>query len=52
MSGNEEPHRGFGHIAITVDNLEAAVARFDEMNVKFKKRPEDGRMRVSQRRVP
>ncbi|KAK4685703.1 lactoylglutathione lyase, partial [Tremellales sp. Uapishka_1] len=44
-SGNEEPGRGFGHIAITVDNLEKACARFDEMGVKFKKRPEEGKMR-------
>ncbi|WWC94748.1 lactoylglutathione lyase [Kwoniella sp. B9012] len=44
-SGNEEPGRGFGHIAVTVDNLEAAVKRFDELGVKFKKRPEDGKMR-------
>lgn len=47
-SGNEEPGRGFGHICITVDNLEAACKRFDELGVKFKKRPEDGRMRVSE----
>nr|XP_019044147.1 lactoylglutathione lyase [Kwoniella bestiolae CBS 10118]OCF23077.1 lactoylglutathione lyase [Kwoniella bestiolae CBS 10118] len=44
-SGNEEPGRGFGHIAVTVDNLEAAVKRFDDLGVKFKKRPEDGKMR-------
>jgi len=44
-SGNDEPGRGFGHIAITVDNLEAAVKRFDDLKVKFKKRPEDGRMK-------
>ncbi|WWC64608.1 lactoylglutathione lyase [Kwoniella dejecticola CBS 10117] len=44
-SGNDEPGRGFGHIAITVDNLEAAVKRFDELGVKFKKRPEEGKMR-------
>lgn len=47
-SGNEEPGRGFGHICITVDNLEAACKRFDELGVKFKKRPEEGRMRVSE----
>ncbi|WVQ84480.1 lactoylglutathione lyase [Cryptococcus sp. DSM 104549] len=44
-SGNDEPGRGFGHIAVTVDNLEAACKRFDELGVKFKKRPEEGRMR-------
>ncbi|MGG6499057.1 UNVERIFIED_CONTAM: VOC family protein, partial [Bacteroidetes bacterium 56_B9] len=40
------PHRGFGHIAIIVDDLAAAVKRFDDLGVKFKKRPEDGRMKV------
>jgi len=45
VSGNEEPHRGFGHICVTVDNLEAACKRFDDLGVKFKKRPEEGRMR-------
>lgn len=46
-SGNDEPGRGFGHICVAVDNLEAAVKRFDEEGVKFKKRPEEGKMRVS-----
>lgn len=32
---------------MAVDNLEAAVKRFDEEGVKFKKRPEEGKMRVS-----
>ncbi|OLY85176.1 Lactoylglutathione lyase [Smittium mucronatum] len=36
---------GYGHIAITVDNLQAAVARFDSLHVKFMKRPEEGRMK-------
>ncbi|KAJ1777610.1 Lactoylglutathione lyase [Coemansia sp. RSA 353] len=36
---------GYGHIAITVDDLTAACARFDEFGVKFVKRPEEGRMR-------
>ena len=47
VSGNEEPSRGFGHICISVDDLDAACKRFDELGVKFKKRPEEGRMRVS-----
>lgn len=46
-SGNDEPGKGFGHICIAVDNLEAAVKRFDAEGVKFKKRPEEGKMRVS-----
>ncbi|ORY33455.1 putative lactoylglutathione lyase [Naematelia encephala] len=45
VSGNEEPGRGFGHIAITVDDLQAACKRFDDLGVKFKKRPEEGRMK-------
>jgi len=44
-NGNEEPGRGFGHICISVDDLDAACKRFDDMGVKFKKRPEEGRMR-------
>ncbi|KAI0301057.1 glyoxalase I [Multifurca ochricompacta] len=43
-SGNSEP-RGFGHIAITVANVEEACARFERLNVPFKKRLTDGQMR-------
>jgi lactoylglutathione lyase len=43
-SGNSEP-RGFGHIAITVDDVEAACARFEKLGVPFKKRLTDGKMR-------
>lgn len=42
--GNGEP-QGFGHICFSVPNLEQAVAWFDQNNVTFKKRPEDGRMK-------
>ena len=42
--GNAEP-RGFGHIALDVPDLDAAVAHFDEHGVEFQKRPEDGMMR-------
>ncbi|KAG8214142.1 Glyoxalase/Bleomycin resistance protein/Dihydroxybiphenyl dioxygenase [Butyriboletus roseoflavus] len=44
-SGNAEPGRGFGHIAITVDNIEVACARFEQLGVPFKKRLTDGKMR-------
>jgi lactoylglutathione lyase len=38
-SGNADPGRGFGHIAITVDDVEAAYARFEARDVPLKKRP-------------
>ncbi|KAI0047917.1 glyoxalase I [Auriscalpium vulgare] len=43
-SGNSEP-RGFGHIAITVADIDAACARFEKLGVQFKKRLTDGKMR-------
>lgn len=42
--GNSEP-QGFGHICFAVPDLAAAVAWFDENDVVFVKRPEDGKMR-------
>lgn len=42
--GNQEP-QGFGHICFSVPNLQEAVAWFDENEVEFKKRPEDGSMK-------
>lgn len=43
-NGNQEP-QGFGHICFTVPNLDEAIAWFDENNVEFQKRPEDGSMK-------
>jgi len=44
-SGNEDIGRGFGHIAITVDDIEKACARLEQLDVPFKKRPSDGKMK-------
>lgn len=43
-SGNKDP-RGFGHIAITVPDVNAACERFEKLGVQFQKKLTDGRMR-------
>ena len=45
VSGNAEPGKGFGHIAITVGDVEAACARFEKLGVPFKKKLTDGKMK-------
>jgi len=42
--GNSDP-QGFGHICVSVDDLEAACKRFEEKGVNWKKRLTDGRMK-------
>lgn len=42
--GNSEP-RGFGHICISVPDVRAACARFEDLGVPFQKRLTDGTMK-------
>ncbi|KAL5523533.1 hypothetical protein ACEPAG_7706 [Sanghuangporus baumii] len=44
-NGNSDPGRGFGHIAISVDDIQAACARFEQLGVPFQKRLTDGTMK-------
>ncbi|KAG8967368.1 Lactoylglutathione lyase [Tulasnella sp. 427] len=44
-NGNQDPGRGFGHIAISVDDIEAACERFERLGVRFQKRLTDGKMK-------
>ena len=44
-NGNSEPGKGFGHICVSVDNIQAACQRLEDANYKFQKKLSDGRMR-------
>lgn len=44
-NGNTEPHRGFGHTCISVDNIEVACQELEAKGVAFQKRLTDGRQR-------
>ncbi|MDY1032557.1 lactoylglutathione lyase [Stenotrophomonas sp. CFBP8980] len=42
--GNSDP-RGFGHICVSVPDIQSACKRFDDLQVPYQKRLEDGRMK-------
>ncbi|PHH52473.1 Lactoylglutathione lyase [Ceratocystis fimbriata CBS 114723] len=44
-NGNAEPHRGFGHVCISVDNIQAACQRLEDAGYQFKKKLTDGTMK-------
>ncbi|KAH0545232.1 hypothetical protein FGG08_000686 [Glutinoglossum americanum] len=44
-NGNAEPYKGFGHICVSVDNIQAACKKVGEAGYGFQKRLEDGRMK-------
>jgi lactoylglutathione lyase len=44
-NGNEEPHRGFGHIAVLTKDVYAASAELENAGVKFQKKPDEGNMK-------
>jgi len=44
-NGNSEPGKGFGHVCISVDNIQAACNRIEDAGYKFQKKLTDGRMR-------
>ena len=43
-NGNTEP-QGFGHVCVSVDNIQAACKRLSDAGYRFQKKLEDGRMR-------
>ncbi|KAJ9463227.1 Lactoylglutathione lyase [Diplonema papillatum] len=44
-SGNEEPNRGFGHIAVLCDDVYKSCEELEKNGVAFKKKPDEGRMK-------
>ncbi|KAL9113532.1 MAG: hypothetical protein Q9227_002270, partial [Pyrenula ochraceoflavens] len=44
-NGNKDPGRGFGHICVSVDNIQAACKRLEDAGYSFQKKLSDGRMR-------
>lgn len=44
-SGNNEPKRGFGHLAFMMNDVYAASESLEKAGVAFRKRPDEGRMK-------
>jgi lactoylglutathione lyase len=44
-NGNSEPGKGFGHVCVSTDNIQAACQRLEDAGYKFQKKLSDGRMR-------
>jgi len=44
-NGNVEPHRGFGHIAFSTNDVYEACQKLEAEGVKFQKKPDEGRMK-------
>jgi len=44
-NGNTEPHRGFGHVCFSVDNIQAVCDNLEAAGVKFQKKLADGRQK-------
>ena len=45
LTATLEPGKGFGHICVSVDNIQAACQRIEDAGYKFQKKLTDGRMR-------
>ena len=43
-NGNKDHGKGFGHVCISVDNIQAACKRLEDAGYGFQKRLKDGRM--------
>lgn len=44
-NGNSEPGKGFGHVCVSVDHIQAACKRLEDAGYKFQKKLTDGRMK-------
>ncbi|KAF7293342.1 Lactoylglutathione lyase [Mycena kentingensis (nom. inval.)] len=45
VNGNTDPSRGFGHVCVSVDNIQAACSRLADAGYRFQENLTDGRMK-------